>query len=44
MPKDSQIDKKSVRKEKSKGKTTIAEENQQKNDNTKRQSARKNDV
>ena len=44
MPKDSQIDKKSVRKEKSKGTTTIAEENHQKNDNTKRQSARKNDV
>lgn len=44
MPKDSQIDKKSVRKEKSKGKTTIAEENHQNSKNAKKQSTRSNDV
>jgi len=44
MPKDSQLDKKSVRKEKSNGTTTIAEENHQNNKNAKKQSVRKNDV
>jgi len=44
MPKDSQIDKKSVRKEKSKGKTPISEENHQNNPNSKKQSVKNNDV
>lgn len=44
MPKDSQIDNKKVRKEKSKGKTTLAEENHQNNPNSKKQSVENDDV
>jgi len=44
MPKDSQLDKKEVRKKKSNGNKTIATENQQNNRNKKRQSVEKNDV
>jgi len=44
MSKDSQIDKKEVRKKKSKGDKTIATENQQNTRNTKKQSGEKNDV
>ena len=44
MAKDSQIDKKEVRKEKSKGQTTIAEEAQNHNKNAKKQSIENNDV
>jgi len=44
MPKDSQIDKKQVRKQKSKGQTTLAEENQNQNRTTKKQSAKRGNV
>jgi hypothetical protein len=44
MAKDSQPDSKKARKEKSKGQTPITEENQNQNRNTKKQSARGNDV
>ncbi|OPJ63088.1 hypothetical protein [Clostridium oryzae] len=44
MAKDSQIDKKEVRKAKSKGQTTIATEGQNHNRNAKRQSIEHNDV
>lgn len=42
MPKDSQIDKKNVRKKKSKNDITIATENMQNNPNRKKQSETKN--
>ena len=44
MPKDSQIDNKVARKEKSKGKTTIATENMQNTPNRKKQSTKRGDV
>ena len=44
MPKDSQIDKKEVRKKKSKGNKTIATENEQNTKNAKKQSVKRNDV
>lgn len=44
MPKDSQPDNKKARKEKSKGQIPITEENHNQSNNTKKQSARKNDV
>lgn len=44
MPKDSQVDNKKSRNEKSKGKTTIAKESQNNNPNTKKQSAKRDDV
>lgn len=44
MPKDSQPDNKKARKEKSKGKTTITEEAQNQNPNSKKQSVENNDV
>ncbi|MEL7603666.1 MAG: hypothetical protein AAGU77_10980 [Bacillota bacterium] len=44
MPKDSQIDKKNIRKQKSNGQTTLAEENQNQNRTTKKQSAKRGNV
>lgn len=44
MPKDSQPDNKESREKKCNGQTPITKENQNHNDNTKKQSARKNDV
>ncbi|MFZ2537730.1 MAG: hypothetical protein WAX04_02365 [Oscillospiraceae bacterium] len=44
MPKDSQPDNKKARIEKANGQTPITRENQNHNDNTKKQSNRKNDV
>jgi len=44
MPKDSQVDKKGVRKEKSKGQTPLTTENQNQNRNSKKQSIKNNDV
>lgn len=44
MPKDSQPDNKSARKEKSNGQTPLTRENQNQSRNTKKQSAEKNDV
>ncbi len=44
MPKDSQIDKKRIRKQKSNGQTTLAEENQNQNRTVKKQSAKRGNV
>ena len=44
MPKDSQIDNKYSRKRKSKGQTTLAEENQNQNRTSKKQSAKRGNV
>lgn len=44
MAKDSQIDKKEIRKKKSNGQNSIATENQQNNRNAKKQSVDRNDV
>lgn len=44
MPKDSQPDKKGVRKEKAKGQTPLTRENQNKNRNAKRKSIEHDDV
>ncbi len=44
MTKDSQPDKKEVRKKKSKGQTTITQEAQNHNRNAKKQSVKNNDV
>ena len=44
MPKDSQPDNKKARKEKSKGQTPITAEGQNHNSNTKKQSAKPDDV
>lgn len=44
MPKDSQVDNKKARKEKANGQTPITKENQNHTKNTKKQSAKSNDV
>ncbi len=44
MPKDSQIDKKEVRQKKCNGQTPLTRENQNQNKNSKKQSAKRNDV
>jgi len=44
MPKDSQIDKKEVRKAKANGQTTIAQDVKDNTRNAKKQSAKRNDV
>jgi len=44
MPKDSQIDNKEARKEKSNGQTPLTRENQNHTRNTKKQSAPRNDT
>ncbi|WP_283608836.1 hypothetical protein [Faecalispora anaeroviscerum] len=44
MPKDSQPDPKGVREKKCNGQTPITEENQNQSNNTKKQSAKPNDV
>jgi hypothetical protein len=44
MPKDSQPDNKKARNEKSGGQTPITKENQNQNRNTKKQSAKRDDV
>lgn len=44
MPKDSQVDPKRVRKEKSNGQTPLTKENQNRSRTTKKQSAERNDT
>ena len=44
MPKDSQVDNKKARKQKSKGQTPLTQENQNQSNNTKKQSTKSNDV
>lgn len=44
MPKDSQVDKKSIRKKKANGQTPLTKENQNQNRNNKKQSNKNNDV
>lgn len=44
MPKDSQVDTKKARKEKSNGQTPLTRENQNRSRTAKKQSAEKNDV